>query len=223
MDFKSQNRLRAVLFDMDGVIVDSESIIEKAAVLFFKERGVAVAGSDFHPFIGTGEARYLGGVAEKYGVVLDLEAAKKRLYEIYFEVIPGQLRPIAGVLDFLGECRASGLKLALATSADASKMNANLREIGLSVSTFDFLINGSQLTHKKPHPEVFLRAAEGVGVPPATCLVVEDALNGVQAGKSAGAKVLGLATTFSEEKLLAAGADFTAKDFTRVSREVLDW
>ncbi|MBL8992440.1 MAG: HAD hydrolase-like protein, partial [Spirochaetia bacterium] len=77
MDFKSQNGLRAVLFDMDGVIVDSESIIEKAAVLFFKERGVAVKGEDFHPFIGTGEARYLGGVAEKYGVAIDPESAKK--------------------------------------------------------------------------------------------------------------------------------------------------
>ncbi|MBL8995540.1 MAG: HAD-IA family hydrolase, partial [Spirochaetia bacterium] len=104
-----------------------------------------------------------------------------------------------------------------------SKMKANLREINLPASTFDFLINGSQLTHKKPHPEVFLRAAEGLGVPPESCLVVEDALNGVQAGKSAGAKVLALATTFSQEKLLAAGADFSAKDFTWVSKEVLGW
>ena len=75
-------KIRAVIFDMDGVLTDSEPLINEAAVAMFRELGLRVRPEDFVPFVGTGEDRYLGGVAEQYQFELDLPAAKRRTYEI---------------------------------------------------------------------------------------------------------------------------------------------
>ena len=94
--------IEAVLFDMDGVLVDSEAFIAQAAIAMLAERyGVTATREDFLPFIGTGENRFISGVAEKYGLSLDLEADKARTYELYFEVVRGKLREIPGAGAFL--------------------------------------------------------------------------------------------------------------------------
>jgi sugar-phosphatase len=100
-------------------------------------------------------------------------------------------------------------------------METNLREIGLPESVFDATVNGLEVERKKPDPEVFLKAAEKLGLRPEECLVVEDAVNGVAAGKAAGAKVLGLMTSFSAEEL--SQADWIVKDLSSVPPNVLDW
>ena len=74
----NEPKIRAVIFDMDGVLVDSESLINSAAVAMFKEKGLIVQPEDFLPFVGAGEDRYIGGVAEKYSFPLDLTVAKKK-------------------------------------------------------------------------------------------------------------------------------------------------
>ncbi len=219
---KPDSSIRAVVFDVDGVLVDSEPFIcEAACRMFVANYGAAVQPEDFLPFVGTGEGRYIGGVAEKYGIKLDLPRDKASIYDIYLEIIRGRLQPVAGVHDFLARCRDRGLKLALATSADEVKLLGNLKEINLTPDDFDACVNGLEITHKKPHPEVFLLAAKRLDLPPRQCLVVEDAINGVQAARAAGAKCLGLTTSFSAEKLLAAGADFIAADFNSVPPEAL--
>ncbi len=215
-------RFRGVVFDMDGVLCDSEPFICEAACCMFRERyGVAVRPEDFVPFVGAGENRYLGGVAEKYGISLDLESDKRRTYEIYLELIRGRLRPLAGVHEFLARCRGLGMKLAVATSADEVKMRGNLREIGLGADRFDVTVNGLEVVHKKPDPEIFLLAIGRLGLAPAECLVVEDAPNGVVAAARAGAACLGLTTSFSAQELAAAGARWTAPDLAHVPDEVL--
>src|SRR5712691_4107288 len=80
-------KTRAVIFDMDGVLVDSESLINAAAIAMFREKGLVVQPEDFLPFVGAGEDRYIGGVAEKYGFPLDLSVAKRRTYEIYLDLV----------------------------------------------------------------------------------------------------------------------------------------
>jgi beta-phosphoglucomutase len=215
-------RFRGVVFDMDGVLCDSEPFICEAAMRMFAENhGLTVRREDFIPFVGAGENRYLGGVAEKYGVRLDLEADKKRTYDTYLEIIRGRLEPLAGVREFLAECRRLGMKAAVATSADEVKMRGNLAEIGLPPKMFDTTVNGLEVVHKKPHPEIFLLAIERLGLPPADCLVVEDAPNGIVAAKAAGAKRLGLTTSFSAAELIAEGADWTAPDLAHVPAHVL--
>lgn len=219
----TNNSIQAVIFDVDGVLVDSEPFIcEAACKMFHANYGVTVQPEDFIPFVGTGADRYIGGVAEKHGVTLDPPQDKASTYDIYLEIIKGRLQPVAGVHDFITTCRSRGLKLALATSADMVKLLGNLTEIDLTPADFDACINGLDVTHKKPHPETFLLAAERLDLPPEQCLVVEDATNGIQAARAAGAKCLGLTTSFSAEQLTAAGADFTAADFYTVPQRILD-
>lgn len=215
--------MKAVIFDMDGVLVDSEAIICQAAIQMFSEKGVQVHPDDFLPFVGAGEDRYLGGVAEKYATPFDLEKDKTRTYDIYGEMIVGQLEPLAGVRSFLATCRGRGLALAVASSADLVKVTANLREVALLDNVFDAIVNGLDVIHKKPAPDIFLLAAKRVGVDAREALVVEDAVNGVRAAKAAGARCLGLTTSFDAQTLLDAGADWTAPDLAHVPAAALDW
>ena len=99
-----------VIFDMDGVLLDSEPFIRKAAMMMFAKRGLIVQSEDFLPFVGSGEDRFIGGVAEKYAFPLKLHSDKKRTYEIYLKIIRGQLHPLEGTLAFLESCRKSGKK-----------------------------------------------------------------------------------------------------------------
>lgn len=205
--------IAAVLFDMDGVLVDSEAFIAEAAIAMLAERyGVIATRDDFLPFVGMGEDRFIGGVAEKHGVVLEPERDKARTYELYFEVIKGKLREIKGASAFVRECRGRGLKTAIATSADRRKLEANLAEIGLPETCFDATIDGLQVERKKPAPDIYLEAASRVGAFPRDCLVVEDAVSGVKAAKAAGMACLALAGSFPEADLRAAGADYFAAD-----------
>ena len=213
--------IKGVLFDMDGVLVDSEEFIRKAAIIMFKELGLTAHHKDFFEFIGAGEDRFLGGVAEKYKFPFNIPKGKARTYEIYSEIIRGKLSPLPGVHSFIKKCRERDLKIAIATSADRTKMESNLKEIGLPESIFDAAVNALDVEKQKPFPDIYLKAAEKIFLRPEECLVVEDAVNGVKAAKTAGARCLGLTTSFSEKEL--AGADWFAATLDKAGDEVLDW
>ena len=213
--------IKGVIFDMDGVLVDSEKFILEAAMAFLKEQGITTQKEDFLPFVGTGEDRFIGGPAEKYGLKLDLKKAKDRTYDIYVKLIKGRLNPLPGVHEFINKCKANGLKIAVASSADEVKVLANLQEINLPLKTFNVIINGVQVKNKKPAPDIFIMAAEKMGLDPKACLVVEDAVSGVAAAKAAGAKCLALTTTFTKDKL--KGADFFAENLATAPKEALEW
>jgi HAD superfamily hydrolase (TIGR01509 family) len=210
-----------VIFDMDGVLVDSEEFICKAACEMFAEKGLTVQPDDFLPFVGTGENRYIGGVAEKYNFPVDIDAVKKRTYDIYLEIIKGALQPLGGVHEFIETCKTMGKKIAVASSADRRKVLGNLAEINLPPERFDAVIAAEDVEHKKPAPDIFLLAAERIGYSAADCLVVEDAISGVTAAKAAGAQCLALTSSFTKEQL--SGADYWAADLAGASSEVLNW
>lgn len=212
---RSSSPILAVVFDMDGVLTDSEPLINAAAVAMFRERGLPVAPEDFRPFVGTGENRYIGGVAEKHGVVLDLEEAKRRTYEIYLEMVPGQLRAFPGAVELVERCRASGLRIAVASSADRVKIDANLNKIGLPAARWDVVVSAEDAVHKKPAPDLFLAAARKLGLPPAACVVVEDAVNGVQAARAAGMPCVAVAQSFPADQL--QGADLVRASIAGVT------
>ena len=211
---KTHSNIRAVIFDMDGVLVDSEPLMSAAAIAMFKEKGLTVQPDDFLPFVGTGEDRYIGGVAQKYQFSLDLPEAKRRTYEIYLAMVPEQLKVFPGVVELVMACRQAGLRVAVASSADAVKIIANLRKIGLPVKFWHAVVTGGKIKNKKPAPDIFLAAAKKLDVTPASCVVVEDAVNGVAAAKAAGMRCVAVAQTFPAEQLRAA--DLTRQAIAQV-------
>ncbi len=194
----------AVIFDMDGVLVDSERLICRAAMEMFAAYGVRVKAEDFLPFVGAGENRYIGGVAQKYGVNIDLAVAKAKTYAIYLELVPRELEMFAGADTLVRACETAGLCVAVASSADRVKIDANLRAIGLPPTYWHAIVSGEELTHLKPAPDIFLETASRLGVTAARCVVVEDAVNGVQAAKAAGMRCVAVETSFSKEELRQA-------------------
>lgn len=213
--------IKGVLFDMDGVLVDSEPFICKAAIMMFKELGISVSPEDFQPFVGMGENRYIGGVAEMHGINIDIEQVKARTYEIYKNIVRGNLSTLPGAQAFIAKCRNKGLKLALATSADRIKMEVNLKETGLSMDSFNTIITGLDVKKKKPFPEIYLKAADSLGLKPDNCLVVEDAVSGIEAGKAAGCRCLAVTSSFDAAALNEA--DWICDSLLSVPEEVLNW
>ncbi|MCH2596126.1 MAG: HAD-IA family hydrolase [Pirellulales bacterium] len=213
---------KGYIFDMDGVLCDSEEFIAAAAIRMFWERyQTEVTVEDFEPFVGAGEDRYLGGVAEQYGISLNLESDKAETYRLYGECVKGKLQALPGVKDFIERAKAAGIRTAVATSADDVKMKTNLYEIGLDAKHFDALVNGLEVEHKKPAPDIFLEAAQRLGIDPAECIVFEDAVNGVQAAKAAGARCVGITSSFAADVLLEAGADAILPGFEEIESEML--
>ena len=213
MDMRIQN----VLFDMDGVLLDSEQAIRTACIEALKEYGISAQHEDFFPFTGMGEDRFIGGVAEKYGVPYCLEM-KERAYSIYGEIAGEQVILFDGIRDMVMELKQRGYGLAVASSADQIKVSINLKCMGLSAEDFQAVVTGSDIRNKKPDPEIFLTAASRIPADPARCVVVEDAPSGIRAGKAAGAVCIGVTSTFDEGLLREAGADFVV----RHTPEILD-
>jgi beta-phosphoglucomutase len=213
--------IKGILFDMDGVLVDSEAFICQAAIEMFKKNGLEAKPEDFTPFVGKGENAYIGGVAEKYNFPIEIVEVKAQTYAIYEEMVEGKLKALPGVFEFIEKAKSKGLKLAVATSADQVKMRINLRETGLSENTFDATVNGLEVKNKKPAPDIFILAAQKLGLPAQNCLVVEDAISGVEAAKAAGCKCLALTTSFSEKELKQA--DWIAPTLAQAPDGCLVW
>jgi HAD superfamily hydrolase (TIGR01509 family) len=197
----------AVLFDMDGVLVDSEELIARSAMMMFKELyGYEMPRDAFYPYVGAGEDRFIGGPAEEHGFAVDIRTAKARTYELYGSLAERYIKVLPGAPEYLRACRSLGLKIAVASAADRCKVLINLGILGLGEDFFDALVTGSDIERKKPFPDIYLLAASRVGADPKRCLVVEDAVNGIVAGVAAGARCLGITSGFSEDALKKAGA-----------------
>lgn len=191
---------KAVLFDMDGVLIDSEAYMAKTGVRALEHFGIHAQLSDFEEFVGCGEDRYVGGVAEKHGVPYRTEM-KDFLYKCYGEHVKEEANIPDGVLDVLHTLRERGYRLAVCSSADRVKVLMNLDAIGADSTLFDHLVTGTDIQRPKPDPEIYLTGAASLGLAPADCIVVEDAPSGIRAAHAAGIEAIGLATSFPAEYL----------------------
>lgn len=210
-----KEKIKYVIFDMDGVLVNSEPVIEAAATAGLKEYGVDAEPSDFEPFIGAGEDRYIGGVAEKYGVPYKKEM-KDRVYEIYLEIVGDKIEIFAGVKDILDKLQEDGYQLALASSADMIKVKANLREAGIDRNIFNVIISGDDVNQTKPDPEIYLMTSDKINAGPEECLVIEDSLHGVQSAKKAGMLCAAVTTSFTRKELEKTGVDFIGDNLENI-------
>uniref|UniRef100_A0A0E0CZM7 Thioredoxin domain-containing protein n=1 Tax=Oryza meridionalis TaxID=40149 RepID=A0A0E0CZM7_9ORYZ len=218
-------KVSAVLFDMDGVLCNSEELSRLAGVDLFAEMGVDVIGDDFVPYMGTGEANFLGGVAKLKGVKdFNAESAKKRFFEIYLDKYakPNAGIGFPGALDLVTECKNAGLKVAVASSADRIKVDANLAAAGLPLSLFDAIVSADAFESLKPAPDIFLAASKTLGVDTDECIVIEDALAGVQAAKAAEMRCIAVMTTLEEDALQQASPSLIRKNIGDISiRDIL--
>ena len=209
--------LWALIFDVDGVIADTESVNARASVRMFRELyGVEVQPEDFRPFVGTGDERYVEGVAEQHGVTIDTAAAvERRRLSFFAELEQAPLPALPGVLELVMAARDEpDVRLAIATSGQRNKQFPVIERTGLELAWFDAIITGDDVTRKKPDPQIYLLAAERVNAPPARCIVFEDAPVGVQAAKSAGARCVAITNTVEADAL--AGADLIVGSLAEV-------
>ena len=175
----------AVIFDMDGVLVDSEPFGFKALRRVMARYGLPYGEAENAEFLGRTTLDSCQILRERHR----LPEAAETLADWYVEGVLEQIArgpiPMAGVPEVLRRIRAAGYRMALASSAEVRVIDANLTALGLR-PLFDAVVSGTQVARGKPAPDVFLAAAERLGAPPATCLVVEDSRNGLLAAKAAG-------------------------------------
>ncbi len=193
-------KYKAILFDMDGVLIESEHLIRSSAIKALADYGIQAKHEDFLEFTGMGEDRFVGGVAEKHGLTY-VPAMKERAYDYFGQDVMEQAHVPAGVREMLLELHSRGLVLAVCSAADLRKVRYNLMAIGVEESMFTALVTGSDVARKKPYPDIYLEGARRVGIDPADCLVVEDAISGVRAAHAAGMDAVALPTTFSFDQL----------------------
>ena len=192
----------------------------------------AVHPDDFVPFMGTGEANFLGGVAKAKGIAdPDVAQLKAAFFDSYISACTAPGAPsieAPGARALVAACRAAGLKTAVATAADLIKADANLRAAGFAPGvtgrfdpSFDALVTADAFERLKPAPDAFLAAAAAVGVPPSRCCVIEDAPAGIAAARAAGMRVLGITSTLSPAQMEAEQPDGMASSPAEVSVDLL--
>lgn len=197
---------KVIIFDCDGVLVDSEKgLSEIAADVLSEYFDLPAVPEDFLPFIGMGEDMYIGEVVRKYNGNYTPDI-KSIIYKEYIARAYGIVTVFDGLTDMLHKLKDEGYKMAVASSADDSKVAVNLGILGLGEDFFDAIITGSAVTKKKPDPEIYLLAASRFDISKSECVIVEDAISGVQSGINAGIDVIGFTSSVSAGRLLEAGA-----------------
>jgi beta-phosphoglucomutase family hydrolase len=203
----------AVIFDMDGVIVDNMPYHKKAWAEFFERHNPPMILEDFIQHMGKSNEDLLTVLFGKKiteDEILSLGEEKEALYR---EIYAPEVKPLQGFVDFLRSLKNNHVKTAIATAAPKVNLDFLLEHIDVR-DDFDVLIDDSEVNKGKPDPEIYLKAAQRLDYPPELCLVFEDSLAGIQAAINAGMKVIGVATTNPPEKIQRA--ELVIKDFTEI-------
>lgn len=208
----------AVIFDMDGVIIDSNPFHKISLRQFCAQHGYHLSDEELLNKIygrtNNDWIRNLFGDLPKEKI-LDLGEEKEALFR---ELYKGEIKPLAGLEDFLKLLEVQKIAKAIGTSAPRSNVDFCLTSTRLE-KYFDIILDQSDVEHGKPNPEIYLKVAKRIGFDPEQCIVFEDSLSGVEAAQRAGSKVVGVTTTHSHEEL--ANTDFVIDDFTGLTPEKL--
>jgi beta-phosphoglucomutase family hydrolase len=194
--------IQGAIFDMDGVLLDNLDFHLQAFKLFGKEQGRTLADDQIQAVFGRKNSDMLRALLDKELTEEEIERCEARKEELYRELISPQLQEtvVSGLLEFVQALRRANFGIALATSGPVDNVEMVLDGLGLQ-NDFDFLVTGEQVKRGKPHPEAFLRAAEGLNLPASECVVFEDSFSGVEAALRANCKCVALATTHTEQDL----------------------
>jgi len=207
----------AVIWDMDGVIADTGPFHFAAWRELVEGRGKHFTEADFQHSFGRRNddiLRYIFGTLSPE----EIEALGKKKEKIFRSKIKGSISLLPGALKLLGIQRRAGFGIALASSAPIENVEFILSSLGIE-EYFTCVISGGDVTKGKPDPEVFLLAAQGIGIAPGRCIVIEDAIAGVAAAKAAGMKCIAVTNSHPQEAL--AKADLVTDNLEKISGEDL--
>ncbi|MDB5250623.1 MAG: haloacid dehalogenase [Segetibacter sp.] len=213
------SELKAVLFDLDGTLLDNNEVHLKAWKQYLKENGKEISDDDFKENISGRTNK--DAIEHVYDKKMSEEEASEfylQKEKIYREMYKADIAPIAGLPEFLKELEEHNITMAIATSGITVNIDFMFEHVPIK-QYFKKIISSKDIRKGKPDPEIFLKTAEAVNTPPANCIVFEDSTSGVQAGKAAGMKVVALTTTHSPEELKEA--DLVIKDYTELNFERL--
>lgn len=207
--------LMSVIFDMDGVIIDSHPAHMRAWKKFLLSLGKPVTDTDLE-FVRRGTKRqeilryFLGDLMD------DQIQAYGRQKDLLFQQEAESIKTVPGIENLLEELNRAGVPMALASCAGRGRVDRLLSLLQLT-SYFSAVVTGDEVTLGKPNPEIFHKAAQQMHVHPAETIVFEDSVSGVQGARAAGMKCIGIAETLTAPVLLQAGADHVLPNFSDVS------
>ncbi len=182
---------KAVIFDNDGVIIDSEPLHIEADLRILAELGVRWSPSDLHRFIGVKDIEMWRILAAELGLPDAPEELQHRKTRIREEVFtPERIRPIDGIPELFGFLKSAGWKIAVASSSQRRLIGPWLERMGL-LAQLDAFVAGEDVANGKPHPEPYMRAAALLGLAPSDCTAIEDSPHGVKSAKAAGCRCIG--------------------------------
>jgi HAD superfamily hydrolase (TIGR01509 family) len=212
--------IRGIVFDMDGVIIDSHPLHRRAWKTFLHTVGREVTDDELD-FILDGRKReeilsyFLGELTPSQ--IAEHGAHKDEMLRLLAE----DMQPLPGVVGFLDSLYGIGLRIGLATSAGTRRAHGTLKELGLS-HYFEAIVTGDEVAIGKPDPAIYLLVAERLNEAPENLVAVEDAVSGVKAARAAGMRCVGIASAERAESLRAVGADPVIPDFQSLSLEQLE-
>ncbi len=209
--------IKAVLFDMDGVIINSEPLHHKAYHLMFAKVGITVDHTLYESFTGQATLPICKQLVEKFNLddsPESLVALKRGFFKELFYNDP-ELDLIPGVRNRIEDYYANGLTLILASSASMGNINNVFDRFGLD-HYFKAKLSGADLKASKPHPEIFLKAAEASGHAKEDCIVIEDSTNGIKAAHAAGIPCIAFKSPHSKNQDYSL-ADTVIENFNEIA------
>jgi len=217
----THSRLRAVIFDMDGVLVDSGAYHRAAWRALLEELGAEPEDDEFWRLtIGRPVEEALPVLLGRPLSTQEIARYSKRKTDLYHQLADGRFPPVPGAVAFVRALERQNIPRALATSASPRSVRAVLSDLDLT-EQFPVVVTADDVERGKPDPEVYLAAASGLGVAPLHCVVFEDSLVGVEAARRAGMVPIGLTTAHTEAELRKAGAVRVLPDFEGLTWEAI--
>ncbi len=209
----------AIIFDMDGVIVDSNPYHKVALKQFCKKCGFELTDEQLlQKIYGRTNREWITNLMGILPEEMILAYAEEK-EDLYRHIFATDIKPVKGLIEFLDRLDHHQIARAIGTSAPQSNVEFTLSKTKTS-RYFNIILNDTSITHSKPHPEIYLKAAKALGLPNSQCIVIEDSLSGVEAGQAAGSKVIGITTTHSRKEL--AHTDLVIDDFEELSIGMLE-
>jgi len=206
-------RFEGLIFDCDGVLVDSEPFSCGTWNVIFEEQYNIDIGTNYNAILGKKLLDTAQYYSKKYNLPVDNETLKKLAQlkeDTYYRIAEGKLHPISGVNRIIQEAKDLNLKIAVASSGSINKINFNLSQAGLN-KKFLNIVSADDVKHAKPAPDIFLEAMNRLEIEPKKCIIIEDSISGIKAAKSSGAFTIGISTTFPPKKLNEA--DLIIEDY----------